>query len=121
MLARDLIASVIKTFFEELDDVRDGGKSYAGLYTSYFQRDRAWFFQASAQDITTFFVDDPIQKLEMLTELLYHDTRILTDAEIQGIMYRKLIELYEVIDTRSQEFSLERESRVEEIKHLLEQ
>ena len=26
MLSRDLIATVIKTFFEELDDVRDGGK-----------------------------------------------------------------------------------------------
>lgn len=46
MLARDLIATVIKTFFEELDDVRDGKRQmndespYAGMYASYFNKDR---------------------------------------------------------------------------------
>ena len=43
MLSRDLIATVIKTFFEELDNVRDGGRrekqgnSYAGIYAAYFR------------------------------------------------------------------------------------
>ena len=41
MLARDLIATVIKTFFEELDDVRDGKRQmndespYAGMYAFF--------------------------------------------------------------------------------------
>lgn len=126
MLSRDLIATVIKTFFEELDDVRDGGgrqeqnTSYAGFYDSYFHRSREWFLQASVQEITTFLVDDPIYKLEMLTELMYRDARRLSDAEIQGIMYRKIIELYSEIDTRSQEFSMERMNRVTELKGLVE-
>lgn len=126
MLSRDLIATVIKTFFEELDDIRDGGRKttdeslYAGLYTSYFNKERDWFMQAPVSEITTFFVDDPIYKLEMLTELLYRDTRRLTDAEIQCIMYRKIIELYDVIDARSMEFSIERMNRISELKQLLE-
>ena len=57
MLARDLIATVIKTFFEELDDVRDGKRQmndespYAGMYASYFNKDRDWFIQADTEEI----------------------------------------------------------------------
>ena len=125
MLSRDLIATVIKTFFEELDDVRKGGKQseagsvYSGFYVSYFNKEREWFLRSEVSEITVFFADDPIYKLEMLTELLYRDARKLTDAEIQGIMYRKIIELYEVIDARSMEFSVERMNRVAELKQLL--
>lgn len=125
MLSRDLIATVIKTFFEELDDVRDGGKRaeqespYAGFYDLYFKKDREWFIQSPVSEITTFFADDPIYKLEMLTELLYRDARRLTDAELQGILYRKLVELYDVIDVRSMEFSVDRMNRVAELKELL--
>ena len=126
MLARDLIATVIKTFFEELDDVRDGKRQtsdespYAGMYASYFNKDRDWFIQADTEEITTFFADDPIYKLEMLTELIYRDARRLADAEIQAILYRKIIELYEVIDIRSQEFSMDRMNRTIELKQWLE-
>lgn len=125
MLARDLIATVIKTFFEELDDVRDGKRQtsdespYAGMYASYFNKDRDWFIQADTEEITTFFADDPIYKLEMLTELIYRDARRLADAEIQAILYRKIIELYEVIDIRSQEFSMDRMNRTTELKQWL--
>ena len=125
MLARDLIATVIKTFFEELDDVRDGKRQmndespYAGMYASYFNKDRDWFIQADTEEITTFFADDPIYKLEMLTELIYWDARRLTDAGIQAILYRKSIELYEVIDIRSQEFSMDRMNRTTELKQWL--
>ena len=125
MLARDLIATVIKTFFEELDDVRDGKRQmndespYAGMYASYFNKDRDWFIQADTEEITTFFADDPIYKLEMLTELIYWDARWLTDAGIQAILYRKIIELYEVIDIRSQEFSMDRMNRTTELKQWL--
>lgn len=125
MLARDLIATVIKTFFEELDDVRDGKRQmndespYAGMYASYFNKDRDWFIQADTEEITTFFADDPIYKLEMLTELIYRDARTLTDAGIQAILYRKIIELYEVIDIRSQEFSMDRMNRTTELKQWL--
>ena len=125
MLARDLIATVIKTFFEELDDVRDGKRQmndespYAGMYASYFNKDRDWFIQADTEEITTFFADDPIYKLEMLTELIYRDARRLTDAGRQAILYRKIIELYEVIDIRSQEFSMDRMNRPTELKQWL--
>ena len=125
MLARDLIATVIKTFFEELDDVRDGKRQmndespYAGMYASYFNKDRDWFIQADTEEITTFFADDPIYKLEMLTELIYRDAQRLTDAGIQAILYRKIIELYEVIDIRSQEFSMDRMNRTTELKQWL--
>lgn len=126
MLSRDLIATVIKTFFEELDDVRDGARresnesAYAGFYSAYFNQDRDWFIKAEISEITALFVDDPISKLQMLTELMYRDARKFTDAEIQGIMYRKIIELYEVIDNRTMEFSIERMNRVAELKELLE-
>lgn len=55
----------------------------------------------------------------MLTELIYRDARTLTDAGIQAILYRKIIELYEVIDIRSQEFSMDRMNRTTELKQWL--
>lgn len=126
MLSRDLIATVIKTFFQELDDVRDGGKHevcespYNGFYRLYFDRDRAWFIQASGAEITTFLADDPIHKLEMLAELMYRDAKGLTETRVQGVMFRKIIELYEAIDIRSQEFSMSRMSRGAELKSLID-
>ncbi|MEG0795942.1 MAG: hypothetical protein RR397_05460 [Odoribacter sp.] len=126
MLARDLVASVIKTFFEELEDVRDGGgqkettSPYANMYATHFKKDREWFIKAETTEITTFFVDDPVYKLEMLVELLYRDARQLTDAELQGILYRKIIVLYEEIDLRSMAFSVERMNRVAELKKWIE-
>lgn len=125
MLSRDLTATVIKTFFVELGDIRDGRRQenaacpFAGLYMPYFHQEREWFFKADVKEITALLADDPIAKLEMLAELLYRDVRCLTDAEIQGIMFRKIIELYDVIDTRSMEFSIERANRTEELKKLL--
>lgn len=126
MLAKDLIASVIKTFFEELDDIRDGNRKvqvespYAEMYTSYFVKDRTWFMQADVKEITLFFADDPVYKLEMLVELLFRDARKVADAEIQAAMYRKIIALYDVVDIRSRDFSLERMNRVAELKRSLE-
>ena len=125
MLSRDLTASVIKTFFEELSDVRDGRRQenvanpFAGLYMPYFHQESEWFFKAEVKEITALLADDPIAKLEMLTELLYQDARRLTDAEVQGVMFRKIIELYDFIDVRSMEFSIERANRAEELKKLL--
>lgn len=121
MLSRDLIATVVKTFFEELEEVRDGGDaSYEWFYTTYFQRQRDWFLQASGREITAFLADDPIHKLEMLTELLYRDARSLADADMQRVIYQKVLELYEEIDTRSKEFSMERMNRVAHIKRFLQ-
>lgn len=124
MLSRDLIATVVKTFFEELSDVRDGGKAdgqespYTSFYSSYFSRERGWFLEASVPDITMFLADDPIHKLEMLAELMFRDSRSLTDAELQRMMYRKIIGLYDVIDTRSMEFSIERMNRRVQLQEL---
>lgn len=126
MLSRDLIATVTKTFFEELDNVRDGGNQvvegslYAGFYNQYFNKDRDWFIQAPVEDITAFLAEDPIQKVEMLLELLFRDARRLKETETQWYMYRKIIGLYEEVDNRSMEFSMERMRRVAEIKALME-
>lgn len=126
MLSRNLMATVIKTFFEELDNVRDGGERqgnaslYAGFYLSYFNREREWFLNAPVTEWTTFFADDPIYKLEMLAELLYRDARAMTDMDMQRVIHQKLLELYEVIDARSLEFSIERMNRAAEIRQRLE-
>lgn len=124
MLSRNLIATVIKTFFEELDDRRDGGRKgqesrYVDLYIHYFKRDREWFIKAEARDITAFFADDPFYKLEMLAELMYRDARTEMNEGERWIIYRKLIELYDVIDMRSGEFSMERMNRVAELKQAI--
>lgn len=127
MLSRDLIATVIKTFFEELDNVRDGGRrekqgnSYAGFYAAYFNKERDWFLQAPVAEITTFLADDPIYKLEMLVELMFRDVRAMTDFDMQRVIGQKVLELYEVIDFRGQEFSIERMNRTIELKQLLGQ
>lgn len=126
MLSRDLIASVIKTFFEELDDVRDGEKrtgsapTYAAFYPTYFNRDRDWFIGASLPEITDLFAGDPVYKLEMLAELLYREAQELAEVTMQKRLYRKIIDLYEVIDIQSREFSIERMNRIAELKQKTE-
>lgn len=127
MLSRDLTATVVKTFFEELDDVRDGGRRdeeyspYVPLYTRYLKKEREWFLQVGVEDITVFFADDPIYKLEMLAELMYHDARSVADREIQAAMFRKIMALYDVIDIRSMEFSVGRMKRADEMKKWLDE
>lgn len=126
MLSRDLIATVVKTFFEELGEVRDGGRQindgslYAGFYSTYFSRDREYFLKAPVAEITAFLADDPIKKLEMLAELLYRDGSSLTNQKMQRVIYQKVLELYDVIDLRSMEFSMERMKRIAELKQELE-
>lgn len=124
MLSRNLIATVRKTFFEELDDRRDGGRKgqgarYADLYLSYFKRDRDWFMQAEVREITALFADDPFYKLEMLAELMYRDARTEMNEGERWVIYRKLIGLYDVIDVRSGEFSIDRMNRVAELKQAI--
>ena len=127
MLSRDLFASVIKTFFKELDDVRDGGEQvndgrlYARFYPSYFGMERDWFVRKSAEEITVFFADDPIHKLELLTELMYLDAFSLTDRDMQRIIFQKILQLYDIIDERSQEYSMARVNRAAGIQDFLNQ
>lgn len=123
MLSRDLTASVIKTFFGELGDVRDGRReenselSLARLYVPYFYREKMWFVNAGVPEITALLADDTIRRLEMLTELMYQD--VLTSVELRTTMCRKIIELYDVIDSQGQTFSLERTNRRLELQKLL--
>ena len=72
-------------------------------------------------EITTFLADDPIYKLEMLVELMFRDVRAMTDFDMQRVIGQKVLELYEVIDFRGQEFSIERMNRTIELKQLLGQ
>ena len=56
----------------------------------------------------------------MLTELIYRDARRLTDAGIQAILsIGRSSNYYEVIDIRSQEFSMDRMNRTTELKQWL--
>lgn len=123
MLSRDLIASVVRTFFEELNDVRDGGKEkerrYVRFYMDYFQKESQFFVRGDMPEITAFFVDDPIQKIEMLAELMYRDAGCMPDLDLQCVMYRRIIELYDLIDRRSMDFSIERMNRVAELRNKL--
>lgn len=126
MLSRDLIATVVRTFFEELGDMRDGGskaeteKKYAGFYMTYFKQERLFFVQKSMQEVTTFFAGDPIQRIEMLAELMYRDAAFQAEQTMQVLMYKRIIELYDYIDMRTMEFSVERMNRVEELKNNME-
>ena len=72
--------------------------------------------------------DFPVFPVENITEEALavwklHAEEVLlitpTDAGIQAILYRKIIELYEVIDIRSQEFSMDRMNRTPELKQWL--
>ena len=72
--------------------------------------------------------DFPVFPVENITEEAFavwklHAEEVLlitpTDAGIQAILYRKIIELYEVIDIRSQEFSMDRMNRTTELKQWL--
>lgn len=127
MLARDLIAQVIRTFYEELDDVRDGGKlgdmeqRYGDLYMTYFQKDRKFFLRSNMEEIRAFFSEDPdaVYKYEMLAELMYREAGGVSDENLRQVMYSRIIELYEVLDLLSMDFSFVRMSRVQELKNEL--
>lgn len=93
-----------------------GTLKYADFYTAYFDKERDWYIEASVSDITALFAGDPVYKLELLAELLYREAQELADVAIQKRLYRKLIDLYEVIDLQSKEFSLERMNRIVALK-----
>ena len=57
----------------------------------------------------------------MLVELMFRDVRAMTDFDMQRVIGQKVLELYEVIDFRGQEFSIERMNRTIELKQLLGQ
>ena len=127
MLARDLIAQVIRTFYEELNDVRDGGRlgdmeqRYGDLYVAYFQRSREFFLNNDIKEIKAFFSEDPdaVYKYDMLAELMYREVKIVSDENLRQPMYLRIIELYEVLDSLSMDFSFVRMNRVQELKNEL--
>ena len=75
--------------------------------------------------LSTAFPVFPVENIteEALAVWKLHAEEVLlitpTDAGIQAILYRKIIELYEVIDIRSQEFSMDRMNRTTELKQWL--
>ena len=75
--------------------------------------------------LSTGFPAFPVENIteEALAVWKLHAEEVLlitpTDAGIQAILYRKIIELYEVIDIRSQEFSMDRMNRTTELKQWL--
>ena len=75
--------------------------------------------------LSTGFPVFPVENIteEALAVWKLHAEEVLlitpTDAGIQAILYRKIIELYEVIDIRSQEFSMDRMNRTTELKQWL--
>ena len=75
--------------------------------------------------LSTGFPVFPVESIteEALAVWKLHAEEVLlitpTDAGIQAILYRKIIELYEVIDIRSQEFSMDRMNRTTELKQWL--
>ena len=75
--------------------------------------------------LSTGFPVFPVENIteEALAVWKLHAEEVLlitpTDAGIQAILYRKIIELYEVIDICSQEFSMDRMNRTTELKQWL--
>lgn len=123
MLSRDLIASVVKTFFEQLEDIRDGGKrqteAYAVLYQEYFHQNRDWFLEADLEVWMEKLPEEELYRAEMLSELMYRDALEISNQGQQQEVFRKVLALYSFLDRKSGDFSVIRMNRAMKMKKSL--
>lgn len=135
MLEKDYIMRLIRQFFEALEKLKEKREKHpeaniqvevSDLYTTYFRQPAPFFYEAKPEIIVgymqaRFSQEEYLQRVELLTELLYFDATIKTSEEERKTLLEKVLGLLTFLDTHSDTFSLDRRRKMEKIETLLNQ
>ncbi len=120
-ILQDLFDAIAKLILNEEEKLTEKQRQIVAMYTML--NHDAHFFRTT--DIDTIMLvmselDEYMIRLEMLAEIYYADAKFYTgSAEVKSELLSKSLHLYMYVDERSDEFSLRRQERIEELKLLI--
>jgi len=107
----------------EAEKIEDVQQQLKGMYLDYLKKDSSFFYENDVNTIIQFLGDgkdkDSIAKINMLAELLYNDAILNQYSETKQKNLSKTLELLRFIKSKDKTFSAERDSKIEQIKELL--
>lgn len=123
-MERDYILRVIQEFFKLIngllgklneDNADEIHKQLQEVYSSYFDRSCQFFYRLSCDEMITLIDNDDqfrhVEKVEMLSELLYRDGLFTSNDVLRKDLLCKALALIERIEKQSKSFSVERNDR----------
>lgn len=132
MLKRDYILKMIQELFAALErllhndnrQLTERQRDVEALYT-ILGHDAQFFRSSTEQEILeslTVFDDDYLQRVNMLAEIMYADAKLFVgNYEVRHDIIAKALSLYTYVDERSDDFSITRIERIDELNKLLAQ
>ncbi|KIO43364.1 MULTISPECIES: hypothetical protein [Sanguibacteroides] len=128
MIQRDYLLRQMEVFFKALDE-RFRGKNkneYEDIsvilnefYSTYFHIDREKITGEGEQIISHCILYEPVEKAEMLSELIFKDAVFTVDTRRKNYLFRLVLKLYDSIECRSKTYSSQREKKRREITDFL--
>ena len=128
MFEKDYIMRLIQQFFETLElIIKGGGKNIQekinDIYIAYIGKEKEFFQEQNYEHILDFIEEYPNQekifRVEMLAELLFQDAILQSNISVKINLLRKSYNLLLILDKQSKTFSLERQTKMDNILDLL--
>ena len=137
MIERDYIMRMLQEFFNAIakvmrrdipgiePDISEIQKRFNEMYNQFFRHPAELFYRISKEDILSELESenrserDVHAKIQMLSELLYQDALIKSDAQERLALLEKSLFLLEYLDRNSNTFSWDRGQRIGDIKKAL--
>ena len=128
MLQQDYIMRIIREFMEALQlyvsrqkDVKKKQEKILELYDSYVG-DHVFYHTATMDDVMDSFTQWPVEerlyRMEMLAELYYAETEIMT-GPMRELLLERAMQMFVFIDRNSRTFSFDRQSKISRIQEIL--
>lgn len=128
MLQQDYILRIIREFMEALQlyvsrqkDVKKKQEKILELYDSYVG-DHVFYHTATMDDVMDSFTQWPVEerlyRMEMLAELYYAETEIMT-GPMRELLLERAMQMFVFIDRHSRTFSFDRQSKISRIQEIL--
>lgn len=130
MIQQDYIMRIIREFMEALQlyvsrqkDVKKKQEKILELYDSYVG-DHVFYHTATMDDVMDSFTQWPVEerlyRMEMLAELYYAETEIMT-GPMRELLLERAMQMFVFIDRNSRTFSFDRQSKISRIQEILHQ
>lgn len=133
MLERDYIKRLIRQFFDALEKLIEKKEylpqeniqlEFEGMYRTYFLESKEFFCTHDSEYLLmylcqTFERYELLDRVEILSELLYQDALIQSSPDQQKNMLEKSLYLLEYLDQHSDTFSFERKGKIAGIKKMI--
>ncbi|MEG1617681.1 MAG: hypothetical protein RR202_08075 [Bacteroidales bacterium] len=130
MIRQDYLLAMIENFFLRISRLKKLNQEKPqevlpelnDIYQEFLNMNREFFLSSSLKDIYSVFgqKQDSLAKTEMLAELMYQELNLFKSTVYNRELAHRLLELYDFIDHESNELSLERMKRRDEIIKILD-